>query len=437
MLEDFKSHTALHFPSLLENRFLIACSGGLDSVVLTHLCDKSGINFALAHCNFELRGAESDTDEQFVKHLAEQLDKVYFSTHFNTLGYVNEQKVSVQMAARELRYAWFKEVMQKHEFKKVLTAHHLDDALETFLINLSRGTGIEGLTGIPENTETTVRPLLKYSRTQLLDYAEVNGLEWREDASNTDTKYLRNKIRLQLVPVLKELHPNFLENFKKSTNYLSQSSAIASNEIEGHRKELFIPENGLFKIPIARLKQLNPLEGYLYALFQEYGFSEWKNILDLLDTMSGKFVLSSTHKLVKNREFLWLSPLDIDANQSDTYNISADSRSIAAPISLEFSDVAQRNENAPDIIYVDKNALKYPLLVRKWKKGDYFYPLGFNGKKKLAKFFKDEKMPVSLKERQWLLCSGDEIVWIIGKRADERFKVQANTKDILRIEVNL
>jgi len=435
MLSNFKAHIALNFPSLLKDRVLIACSGGLDSVVLTHLCHLTGLDITLAHCNFRLRGTESDADEAFVRQLAKQLGTEHLVTHFDTLGYVNQHRVSVQMAARELRYAWFDGLLEKHGFNKVLTAHHLDDNLETFLINLSRGTGIDGLTGIPEHTQTMARPLLTYSRAALLDYANSNQLEWREDASNSDAKYLRNKIRLEVVPVLKELHPNFLENFKKSSVYLGRSAAIAKNHLAQLKQVLFVKENGLLKIPIAQLKELHPFEGYLYGLFQEYGFTEWENLRDLLVAMSGKCIESKTHRLLKDRDFLWLCALERTTDETETYSIPTDSKSIVQPLGLEFLEVTERNENTTDVIYVDKSALKYPLQVRKWKKGDYFYPLGLGGRKKLAKFFKDEKVPVALKERQWLLCSGENIVWIIGKRADERFKVQTHTKDILRITV--
>jgi len=437
MLAEFKAHINLNYPFLLKDRLLVACSGGLDSVVLSHLCHSAGLHIALAHCNFRLRGSQSDADEVFVKKLAQELDIDFLVTHFDTVGYVNQHKVSVQMAARELRYTWFDGLMKTKGFAKVLTAHHLDDALETFLINLSRGTGIDGLKGIPEQTETIARPLLKFSREDLLDYAQANKITWREDASNTDTKYVRNKIRAEVVPVLKELNPKFVDNFRVTTEFLSQTSAIANNQIAEQKIALFEEENGNFKVEIKKLRQLVPLQGYLFALFQEYGFTEWKNLRDLLDSMSGKYIESKTHRLLKDRDYLWLSPLELDGNDTDNYYISKDDKGIDVPIPLEFLEVAERNENTSTIIYVDKNALKYPLQVRKWKKGDYFYPLGLEGKKKLSKFFKDEKVPVALKDKQWLLCSGDDIVWIIGKRADERFKVRAGTKTILRIEVQL
>ncbi len=232
MLTEFKAHIDLNFPFLLKDSLLVACSGGLDSVVLSHLCHSAGLHISLAHCNFRLRGSRKViSDEAFVKELAQQLGIDFFVTHFDTLGYVNKHRVSVQMAARELRYTWFEGLLKNKGFAKVLTAHHLDDALETFLINLSRGTGIDGLTGIPEQTETIVRPLLKFSREELLDYAKANELTWREDASNSDTKYLRNKIRAEVVPLLKDLHPSFLQNFKITTDYLSQTSAIAKHHL--------------------------------------------------------------------------------------------------------------------------------------------------------------------------------------------------------------
>lgn len=437
MLTEFKAHINLTFPLLLKDRLLVACSGGLDSVVLAHICHSAGLHIALAHCNFRLRGSQSDADETFVKELAQQLGVDFFVTHFDTLGHVNQHRVSVQMAARELRYTWFDGLLKSNGFAKVLTAHHLDDALETFLINLSRGTGIDGLTGIPEQTETIVRPLLKFSREELLKYAKANKLMWREDSSNTDTKYLRNKIRAGVIPLLKDLNPNFLDNFKVTTEYLSQSSAIVKDQIAQKRAALFEPENGYLKIAIEKLRQLKPLEGYLYGLFEAYGFTEWKNLRDLLDAMSGKYIESKTHRLLKDREYLWLSSLELEGKDTYNYFISEEVNMIDEPIPLTFLDVVERNENTSTIIYVDKNALKYPLQVRKWKKGDYFYPLGLKGKKKLAKYFKDEKVPVALKDKQWLLCSGDDIVWIIGKRADERFKVSADTTTILRIEVQL
>lgn len=436
MLTQFQKHIRVEFPELLENKFLLTCSGGLDSTVLTYLCHESNMDFALAHCNFGLRGGESNEDEQFVRELANDLEKPVFVTHFDTLGYVNQNKVSVQMAARELRYTWFRKIQQENDISILVTAHHADDDLETFLINLSRGTGIDGLSGIPSKTDSICRPLLQFSRQQLLDYAENKGIKWREDKSNRDTKYLRNKIRLEIIPTFKELHPTFLENFKKTQSYLSGTSKIADHQINVTKERLFIVENDIAKISIKELKRLDPLPTYLYGIFNDFGFTDWTNVNDLLEAMSGKYILSETHKLLRDRDFLLLQELK-DGDLSKSFPVLEEQALIKEPLDMKFLNVENRQNNSDTIIYVAKNALEYPLVIRKWNKGDYFYPLGFHGKKKLSKFFKDEKVDVFSKQEQWLLCSDNKIVWVIGRRADERFKVKEDTKEVLRIEVTL
>lgn len=437
MLQDFRVHIENNFEELKGNKFLIACSGGLDSVVLVHLCHESNMDFVLAHCNFGLRGEASNLDEAFVKDLSIKLNKEFYVTHFNTNSYVVDNKVSVQMAARELRYNWFNEIVSENNLKAILTAHHTDDDLETFIINLSRGSGIEGLMGIPKKTETICRPLLKYSRVDLQEYAEKNSLEWREDESNVDTKYLRNKIRHQIIPNLKELHPSFLANFKNSIAYLNQTNELAKREISKWKERYFIPAGSQIKISITELKKLQPLEAYLYGLFSGYGFREWNNVQDLLDGMSGKSVVSKTHHLLKDREYVILSEKKDATEVLPIYSIEKENKTITEPIAMSFATVEERGENRDNVIYVDKKALKYPLVIRKWNNGDYFYPLGFQGKKKLAKFFKDEKVDRFSKQEQWLLCSRDKIVWIVGRRADNRFKVLEDTTEIMKIEVKL
>ncbi|WP_373518630.1 tRNA lysidine(34) synthetase TilS, partial [Pricia sp.] len=242
MLRSFKTHIETKFPELLKTPFLLASSGGIDSMVLTDLCSRCGMDFALAHCNFRLRGTDSDADEEFVAETANRLNKKKYITHFYTMDYVYEHKVSVQMAARSLRYTWFAGLMQKTGIKTLVTAHHADDNLETFLINLSRGTGIEGLTGIPEKTDSISRPLLAFSREQIETYAHDENIEWREDSSNADTKYLRNNIRHQILPLLKALNPNFLENFRKTQTYLVQTASIAADHILGLKEAIFREE---------------------------------------------------------------------------------------------------------------------------------------------------------------------------------------------------
>ena len=431
MLKDFQLHISENFPELTENKFLLACSGGLDSVLLSYLCKESEMEFILAHCNFRLRGAASDGDEVFVKELGNRLGRPVFVTHFDTMGYVNDKKVSVQMAARELRYQWFKGLMKEHGIGYLVTAHHADDNLETFLINLSRGTGIDGLTGIPEASNQIRRPLLKYTRDAILAYAKEKDLQWREDESNADTKYLRNKIRQEIVPKLKELHPTFVENFERTLGFLKETQEISENELARVRERMFQRENQYLKISVSELKKLRPLKGYIHGLFKEYGFTEWQNIAELLDAMSGKSVHSAEYVLLKNRDNLILAK-NVKQGQG-VYEIQEEVFKIDYPIGLEGKEVLDKNDNSARIIYLDKNTLKYPLTVRKWQKGDYFYPLGMKGKKKLSKYFKDEKMDLFSKQEQWLLCSGDAIVWVIGRRADDRFKVTESTKEILSV----
>ncbi len=414
--------------------FLLACSGGLDSVVLAHLCHALKMDFSIAHCNFRLRGTESDGDEEFTRQLAMKLNKSFFVTHFDTIGYVNKNKVSVQVGARELRYHWFAEIMQENGIKTLVTAHHADDNLETFLINLSRGTGIEGLSGIPAKNETIARPLLKFSREEILEYAKEKKWEWREDSSNSETKYLRNKIRHDIVPVLKELHPAFLQNFGKTQEYVQQTAEITKNHIDTLRSTLLKKHGDIVRIQIQELQQLNPAKAYLYGLFKEYGFTEWYDVVSLLTAMSGKEVRSKSHRLVKDREFLLLSEIT-DENNS-TFSINQADKKIDFPIDLTIEEVKKLGKMASTILYVDKETLNYPLLLRKWKKGDYFYPLGMKGKKKLSKFFKDEKIDIISKDAQWLLCSKTEIVWVVGRRADERFKVTDDTRAILKFELH-
>jgi tRNA(Ile)-lysidine synthase len=435
MLHEFKQHIRHSYPELLSTRFVLACSGGVDSVVLAHICNDCNMDFAIAHCNFKLRGDASDKDEESVRQLAKELDKQCYVTHFDTLGYMNKNNLSLQIAARELRYEWFYGIMSKNKINILVTAHHADDNLETFLINLSRGTGIEGLTGIPAKTDTICRPLLPFSRSKIMVYAQENGYAWREDESNKDTKYLRNKIRLEVIPKLKELHPSFLDNFKNTIKYLGETNEISRQQLLYIKEQLFIPDNNMIRIPVEALKELSPISAYLFGLFSPFGFKEPDQVNDLLESMSGKLLVSKTHRLLKDRGNLLLSEISNSSNKKETYDLPEGVLKITEPLEISITHSDKRNDNTQNVIFVDKNTLNYPLTLRKWNNGDYFYPIGLKGKKKLAKFFKDEKTSVFSKEEQWLLCSEDKIVWVIGKRADERFKVEENTKEIVRIEV--
>ena len=400
-------------------------------MVLAHLCVAADLRVTLAHCNFQLRGDESDGDEAFVRNLSYELGVGVMVQSFDTEKYAEAHRGSIQMAARELRYQWFHEVLDTGEFDFVLTAHHADDDLETFLINLSRGTGIEGLSGIPVQNEKVIRPLLNFSRQEILSYAKDNTLQWREDSSNSESKYLRNKIRLDIVPQLKTLHPTFLKNFMRTQAHLEQTQSLVRHHMEEIRARLFESEGDTIRISVEKLQELKPTAGYLYELFQAYGFTEWNDVEGLLHAMSGKEVLSKTHRLVKDRTHLILSP--IETGPEEVFWILDNVKELEIPINIRFQNVKKVENTGRNVIYLDKEKLNFPLQLRNWEKGDYFYPYGMKGKKKLSKFFKDEKVDVISKEKQWLLCSDDIIVWVVGRRADERFKVEDSTKEILKI----
>jgi tRNA(Ile)-lysidine synthase len=432
--KEFKKHLESTFQNLLSDHFLLACSGGLDSVVLAHLCHTLKLDFSIAHCNFQLRGAASDADEEFVTKLANKLNVIFYVNHFKTNDYVILNKVNVQIAARDLRYAWFTELMQENQIPTLVTAHHADDNLETFLINLSRGTGIDGLTGIPAKTDTISRPLLAFSRAQILAYARANKLEWVEDKSNSDTKYLRNKIRHEIIPQLKELHPTFSQNFELTRSHLKGSSEVLSNHIELLKSRIFQMHQNGFRIAISELEVLYPQKAYLHALLKEYGFTAWNDITRLLAGMSGKEIRSKTHRLVKDREHLLLEVITEETDEK--HLIEEGQMVITVPVNIVIELVGDMKDSDSHILYADKDSLKYPLVVRKWEKGDYFYPLGMTGKKKLSKYFKDEKIDVISKEKQWLLCSGKEIVWVIGRRSDRRHAISKETKQIVKFTLH-
>lgn len=437
IVEDtFKEHIARNFPFLGKEPVLVASSGGLDSVVLTYLCKKvCGFDTAMAHCNFQLRAKESERDAQFVESLAEKWELPVFVKRFDTDTYAQEHGVSTQVAARELRYSWFYELMEAHDYRYLLTGHHADDNLETFMINLSRGTGLDGLTGIPPVNGNVVRPMLPFSREEIVEYARKHNLEWVEDSSNRETKYLRNKIRHEVIPGLKGVNPTLIQNFNKTLEYLSGSAAILEDHVNAMRSAIFRKEDGLVKVAVGTLKSLHPTGAYLYAFFHRYGFTEWQDVEHLLYGQTGKMVLSATHRLFRDRDYLVLQSLkDVEREEQAEFVIREKNTRFLGPVTLSFEKVDAITHTGKDVIYIDEGKLSYPLRIRKWKKGDRFEPFGLKGSKKLSKFFKDEKYSLADKERQWLLCDAqDRIVWVLGKRADNRFRVDEHTESILRI----
>lgn len=433
MLKEFQEHIQQQFPYLKGANLLIAVSGGVDSVVLTHLCQKSGLQISLAHCNFNLRGQESNGDQTFVEKLGDSLEVEVFIEQFDTEAFARDQKKSIQVAARDLRYDWFKDLKKALGFNYVLTAHHANDDLETFIINFLRGTGLDGLTGIPGENENFVRPLLPFSRKQIEQYALQNHLKWRDDSSNASTKYLRNKIRHDIIPVLEEINPQLLNNFQKTREHLEQSSALIDDYISAIFPKVARENKFGYSFNIQLLQTLPNLKAVLYELFKPFGFTEWDDVLNLLDAHSGKMVLSGTHRLIKDRSELLLTTLP-EKNEEKHYEIQEDEEVLMiGPGTFHFNSVGKIEDTGDNILYADKAKLEFPLVVRKWQEGDYFLPFGMKGKKKLSKFFKDNKLSLPEKENAWVMCSKNDVIWVIGYRADARFSVDDATADILQI----
>ena len=434
MIQKFTAHINENFPFLKDKKLLIAISGGLDSVVLYHLLATLHFDIYLAHCNFNLRGKESDLDEEFVNNLSQKTSNQIFIKSFDTEKYSKENKLSTQIAARDLRYTWFQELAEEHNFDFVLTAHHADDNLETFLINLTRGTGLEGFTGIPKINGNIVRPLLPFSREEILKYAKENNIDWREDASNASTKYTRNKIRHQVIPVLKEINPGLLSSFEKTLENLQESQQILEDRIDEVSLNIIETKGAVTKINIDKIQQLSNPKGYLYQLLKNHSFTEWNDVYDLLSGQSGKQVFSKTHRLLKDRDFLMLTKKEVSPSIKESFEIAENQSEITQPIHLIFEEIQEKSTENKQTIYVDKDLLKYPLLVRKWQNGDYLYPTKMQGKKKLSKFFKDDKFSLLEKENTWLLCNADnEIIWVINHRQDRRFSTKPSTQSTLKI----
>jgi tRNA(Ile)-lysidine synthase len=429
-----QTHIDKHLPFIKQKKLLLAVSGGLDSMVLLHLMQQLNYEIAIAHCNFQLRGVESFGDQKFIQEYAVANEIPLFVTQFDTEAFAKDYKLSTQVAARELRYNWFYELLDTENYDYILTAHHADDNLETFLINLTRGTGLEGLTGIPEQNDKIVRPLLFASRLEIENYAKQHSLQWREDSSNSSDKYLRNKIRHHLIPVLKELNPNFISSFLKTESYLQESLAMVEDATIMVYQQVAKEDGDQIHFDLNQLLKLPNYQSYLYQWLKEFGFTAWNDIYDLVGGQSGKQVFATDFRLLKDRDSLILSPME-NRSSNEFFFIEGNQLEVKIPLNLSFSKVEDISLESNRTIFVDADKLVYPLVLRRWDKGDVFQPFGMDGKsKKVSKLFKDEKLSLLEKENTWLLCSNDQIVWVIGMRADNRFRTEKSTKNILRIE---
>ncbi len=432
MLQKFQDHLANHFSFLKNKDLFLATSAGIDSMVMVDLFKKLGYNFGILHCNFQLRGAESDADMKFVMDYGDKNLIPWSVGHFETEAYAKEMNVSIQVAARELRYDWFEEQLLDKNFDFVLTAHHADDNLETFIINLSRGTGLDGLVGIPAVNEDVIRPFLIFSRQEIEEYAKKNNINWREDSSNTSDNYLRNKIRHHIIPSLKELNTNLLQSFQKTQHYLQESQTLVDDAVAMMYQIVVIEIGDELHFDIEKLKLLPNYKAYMYQFLKDFEFTAWNDIYDLVDAQSGKVIFSEEFQISKNRKFLILSP--IGSPQKEVFYIEKHQKEIKHPIKISFQKVNEISNTSINTIFVDQDKLLFPLVLRRWEKGDTFLPFGMNGKsKKLSKFFKDEKMSLQDKENVWILLAQDEVVWILGLRQDERFRIDDNTQNKLQI----
>ncbi|MDH3003998.1 MAG: tRNA lysidine(34) synthetase TilS [Flavobacteriia bacterium] len=400
-------------------------------MVLLHVLYNLGVSIKVAHCNFKLRGKESDEDERFVHRFCLKQKIDFYSKSFDTNKYSISNKLSIQMAARKLRYDWFEKLLLMLEYNYVAIGHHLNDSIETFFINLIRGTGKKGLLGISEINGKIIRPILSFTKEDILKYAKENKIEWRDDSSNKSIKYLRNNIRKHIEP-FKNI-PNFYNGFRKTIHNLSDEYFVLENQLKIVIKNITIKKSinpFIWKINSEILSSLEPI--IINLLFLPYGFKNLKDLIRFFNTQSGKQLFSKHYRLIKDRNCLLLTKKYLINKK--VYNIF-DLSTIIDPIYMSFSISIKIDKFAT--ASVDLDMLKFPLKLRIWKKGDYFYPLGMHNKKKISKYLKDEKLSILEKEKIYLLVnSTEEIIWVLGKRLDDRFKVTNNTKNVLNIFIN-
>jgi tRNA(Ile)-lysidine synthase len=440
VIDRLKKYLADNNLFLVEDKILLAVSGGIDSMVMTDLFIKCGYKVGIAHCNFSLRGEESDKDELLVKQLAKRHKQPFYSIRFDTKQYAKKQSISIQMAARELRYGWFRELCVEHSYKYIATAHNLDDKIETFFLNLTRGTGIKGLSGMPPKNDNIIHPILFVSRKEIEEYAVANKVAYREDATNATTYYARNRIRHNIIPELCAINPSFYSTMEGNMQRIMLAEQLAQQTLAVLIHKACKQEGGLFIIDIDSLKDYQPLSLFLFELLYPFGFtaSTITDIENALTEQTGKRFFSTTHQLVKDRERLLISP--IPQQNDKEYKIEKSTKFIETPINMVFETMPrsfiESFEAAKNIAYIDADKICYPFILRKWHVGDSFVPFGMKGKKKLSDFFIDSKLSLVEKRRQWVLLSNNEIVWVVGQRVDNRYRIDEQTKTILKIEYN-
>ena len=444
LIEKFISNNNTQHLFQKKDRLYIAVSGGADSVVLCELCHLAGFKFEIAHCNFQLRGGESERDEKFVRSLGEKYLTDVFVERFDTNTYAEKKKISIQVAARELRYAWFDELMRdasnlKLQTSYLLTAHHANDNIETVMMNFFKGTGITGLRGILPKQGNIIRPLLFAKKEEILSFIEENKLSYVEDSSNSSDKYTRNYFRHQLIPSVQKVFPQVEDNLINNIERFRETDLLFQQSIGLIKKKLLERQGNEVHIPVFKLLKLVPLKTIVYEVIKDFGFTahQTDEVIGLLKSESGKYTSSSTHKIIKNRNWLIIAP--INTLQAGHILIEKNAREVEFEMGkLKFKLYPNADHKLPvskDMAAIDLDQIVFPLLLRKWRQGDYFYPLGMQKKKKLSRFFIDQKLSITDKEKIWVLESNKKIIWIIGQRIDDRVKISRSTKNILELRV--
>lgn len=420
MFEAFSTYFHKNYPLEKTTKIGVATSGGVDSMVLCHLLLKLDVSFTVLHCNFHLRGEASDGDAFLVSDFAKRNQLKFEQIDFQTKEYAAENGISIQMAARELRYDWFHKIKKEKNIAWIATAHHLDDDIETLLINLGRGTGIRGMIGIPDKANGFIRPLLSFSKEQIITFAKEHAVEWREDDTNQSTDYLRNYLRLKVIPAWKEHVPDLEIGFINSKKHVSQSIQIQNDYLQLVKDQVWSESEFGVQIDLKKLETFPNKSILLYELLSPYGFTAWEDVYNLVESQSGKMVLSPTHRLIKDRETFLLAEKNTKRNiMSVLLRDSQEIKNLAAVLD-KISAKAFKLETKRTIFVTEKK-IRFPLELRLWKPGDFFYPAGMTGKKKLSKYFKDQKYSILEKEAIWVLCSENNIVWVVGHRMDRRF----------------
>jgi tRNA(Ile)-lysidine synthase len=422
-----------------KDHLLLAVSGGVDSAALCELCHQAGYDFTIAHCNFKLRGEESERDKNFVQQLATNYKVPFLLKEFDTEKYSNTKKISIQEAARELRYSWFTELINKNEAKYVLTAHHMDDNIETMMMHFFRGTGIYGLRGMLPKQNHLIRPLLFARKEELTNFAQHHNLNWVEDSSNAQNKYTRNYFRNQLLPQVQQVFPRVEQNLIHNLNRFAEVETLYKQALDRHKKKLLEQKGDEVHIPVLKLKKAVPLHTIVYEIIKDVGFSpqQTSEVINLLDSESGKYIQSASHRILKNRNWLIISLLQSEQSQNLLIENAADmidfekGRLRLQTLPADKCEISNNQFTA----CLDSKEIRFPLLLRKWKRGDYFYPLGMPKKKKLSRFFIDQKLSLADKEKAWVLEMNKKIIWVVGMRIDDRFKITSSTKEVLKIEL--